>query len=86
MARSTVIASDGVPLAVHAHTEIDGRRPTVLAIHGYPDNHDVWDGVAGYLGDRYNFVAYDVRGAGESGCPANRSGYILPSWFRISAR
>ena len=24
---------------------------------------------------RYNFVAYDVRGAGESSCPASRSGY-----------
>lgn len=78
MDRNTVIASDGIPLAVHAYAEIDGRRPTVLAIHGYPDNHRVWDGVAGYLGDRYNFVAYDVRGAGESGRPANRSGYILP--------
>lgn len=78
MTRSTVIASDGVPLAVHAYTEIDGRRPTVLAIHGYPDNHRVWDGLAGHLGDRHNFVAYDVRGAGQSGHPSGRSGYLLP--------
>lgn len=77
MDRSTVIASDGVPLAVHAYTEIDGRRPTVLAIHGYPDNHRVWDGLAGHLGDRHNFVAYDVRGAGQSGHPSGRSGYLL---------
>ena len=75
---STVIASDGVSLAVHAHTEIDRRRPTILAIHGYPDNHHVWDGVANELSGRYNFVAYDVRGAGESSKPARRSGYRLP--------
>jgi pimeloyl-ACP methyl ester carboxylesterase len=74
----TVTASDGVPLAVHAYSEIDKRRPSILAIHGYPDNHRVWDGVAAELVDRYNFVAYDVRGAGESGCPADRSGYRLP--------
>jgi len=73
----TVTASDGVPLAVHAYTEVDKRRPTILAIHGYPDNHHVWDGVAWGLADRYNFIAFDVRGAGESSTPANRSGYRL---------
>lgn len=75
---STVIASDGVSLAVHAYTEIDPRRPTVLAIHGYPDNHHVWDGVAGELAGRFNVVAYDVRGSGESSKPARRTDYVLP--------
>ena len=74
---TTVTAFDGVPLAVHPYSEIDSRRPTILAIHGYPDNHRVWGGVAAQLADRYNFVAYDVRGAGESACPADRSGYLL---------
>jgi short-subunit dehydrogenase/pimeloyl-ACP methyl ester carboxylesterase len=83
--RTTVTASDGVTVAVHAYTGIDPHRPTVLAIHGYPDNHHVWDGVAAHLGAhcnvkhnvKYNFVAYDVRGAGESARPASRSGYRL---------
>ena len=70
-----ITASDGVTLAVHRYTEIDPQRPTILAIHGWPDNHHVWDGVAEQLSQRYNFVAYDVRGAGESACPASRSGY-----------
>jgi short-subunit dehydrogenase/pimeloyl-ACP methyl ester carboxylesterase len=77
-----VTASDGVTLAVHRYTEIDPVRPTILAIHGWPDNHHVWDGVAEEFGEhypgRYNFVAYDVRGAGESSCPASRSGYKFP--------
>jgi pimeloyl-ACP methyl ester carboxylesterase len=78
MTQSTdVIASDGVSLAVHAYTEIDPRSPTVLAIHGYPDNHHVWDGVAEKLSRRYNVVAYDVRGAGESSTPTDRFGYRL---------
>jgi NAD(P)-dependent dehydrogenase (short-subunit alcohol dehydrogenase family)/pimeloyl-ACP methyl ester carboxylesterase len=75
---SGVTASDGVTLAVHRYTEIDPQRPTILAIHGWPDNHHIWDGVAEALlepTNRYNFVAYDVRGAGESSCPADLSGY-----------
>lgn len=73
---STITADDGVTLAVHRYTDIDPARPTILAIHGFPDNHHVWDGVADELtGAPYNFVAYDVRGAGESSCPATRSGY-----------
>jgi short-subunit dehydrogenase/pimeloyl-ACP methyl ester carboxylesterase len=80
--RTTVTASDGITLAVHAYTEIDRQRPTVLAIHGYPDNHHLWDGVAVHLGGhpsgRYNLVAYDVRGAGESARPPGRSGYRFP--------
>ncbi|WAJ46985.1 SDR family oxidoreductase [Mycobacterium sp. Aquia_216] len=73
--------SNGVALAVHRYTEIDAARPTILAIHGWPDNHHVWDPIAeefaqSYPG-RYNFVAYDVRGAGESSRPAKQSGYAF---------
>lgn len=74
---SNVTASDGVSLAVHAHSQVDPGRPTILAIHGYPDNHHVWDGVADALGGRYNFVAFDVRGAGDSSKPTRRTGYRL---------
>lgn len=75
---STITASDGVTLAVHRYTDIDPGRPTILAIHGFPDNHHVWDGVAHELaGKPYNVVAYDVRGAGESARPAERSGYLF---------
>jgi pimeloyl-ACP methyl ester carboxylesterase len=76
---SPVTGSDGVTLAVYRYTDIDPLRPTILAIHGWPDNHHVWDGVAEEFAEsypgRYNFVAYDVRGAGESSRPAQRSGY-----------
>lgn len=75
----SVTATDGVTLAVRRYTEIDPRRPTILAIHGWPDNHHVWDPVAEEFaqrfGGRYNVAAYDVRGAGESSRPAKRSGY-----------
>ena len=78
---SGITASDGVNLAVHRYTEIDTARATILAIHGYPDNHHVWDAVAEQFCERYqgryNVIAYDVRGAGESSRPAKRSGYAF---------
>ncbi|BBX39130.1 hypothetical protein X011_14510 [Mycobacterium tuberculosis variant microti OV254] len=78
---SEFMTSDGVVLAVHRYTDIDPRRPTIVAIHGWPDNHHVWDPVAeefvGNYPGRYNVVAYDVRGAGESSSPAKRSGYAF---------
>lgn len=70
-----VTSSDGVRLAVYESGEPD--RPTVLAMHGYPDNHAVWDGALDLLADRFHTVAYDVRGTGESDKPGARSAYRL---------
>lgn len=57
--------------------EGDPARPTVLLVHGYPDNMAVWDGVAERLRDRFHVVRYDVRGAGASQAPDSRDGYHL---------
>jgi pimeloyl-ACP methyl ester carboxylesterase len=56
----------------------DRERPTVLLVHGFPDTSAVWDPVAERLTDSFHVVRYDVRGAGQSGVPPNRSGYALP--------
>lgn len=55
----------------------DPQRPTILCVHGYPDDHAVWDGVVEQLRDRFHLVRYDVRGAGASDAPEQRSGYAL---------
>jgi pimeloyl-ACP methyl ester carboxylesterase len=70
-----VTSADGTRLAVHESGNPDG--PVIVAVHGYPDNHQVWDGVAAELGDRFRFVAYDVRGAGESDHPSGRAAYRI---------
>jgi len=73
--RFQVSATDGVPLAVYRAGDPAG--PTVVAIHGYPDNATVWDPVVALLCERFCVVSYDVRGAGRSGAPAGRAGYRL---------
>jgi NAD(P)-dependent dehydrogenase (short-subunit alcohol dehydrogenase family)/pimeloyl-ACP methyl ester carboxylesterase len=70
-----VRSSDGVDIAVHEQGE--PGRPTIVAVHGYPDNHHVWDGVADLLGERYRVVTYDVRGTGDSDQPTGRAAYRM---------
>ncbi|WP_328618578.1 SDR family oxidoreductase [Amycolatopsis sp. NBC_00355] len=68
-------ASDGVRLSV----DIDGRDdgPTVVLVHGYPDNSSMWDPVKAELRGNHRVVTYDVRGAGQSDTPSGRSSYRL---------
>lgn len=66
---------DGLRLLVKEQG--DPSLPTVLLVHGYPDNSSVWDGVADLLSGRFHVVRYDVRGIGGSDAPAGRDGYRL---------
>lgn len=74
-ARRTVRRGD-VELAVY-ETGAGGGRPTVVLVHGYPDDHTVWDAVVPLLAERYHVVTYDVRGAGASTAPRHRGAYLL---------
>lgn len=70
-----VSTSDGQHLAVHIHGSPD--RPTLVLVHGYPDNSTVWDALIDALLPDFHVVAYDVRGAGRSTAPDDRSGYLV---------
>ncbi|NEA59216.1 alpha/beta fold hydrolase [Streptomyces sp. SID13666] len=76
MSQRWVTASDGVRLAVYEHGE--PTAPTVVCVHGFPDDHGVWDGVVRRLADRFHVVTYDVRGSGASGVPRRNQDYRLP--------
>lgn len=66
-------STDGTELAIYESGTHSG--PTVVAVHGYPDDHTVWDGVAAELAGRFRVVTYDVRGAGASAAPDRGDGY-----------
>jgi pimeloyl-ACP methyl ester carboxylesterase len=70
------VGGGGVDLAV---AELGERgSPTVLLVHGFPDTSAVWAPVAQLLASAgLHVVAYDVRGAGDSGVPDKQSDYAL---------
>ncbi|MEV4310640.1 SDR family oxidoreductase [Actinocrispum sp. NPDC049592] len=75
MSAQRTIRSGDVSLAVYSSG--DTAKPTVLLVHGYPDNHTLWDGVVSSLSSRYHVVTYDVRGAGASSKPSAVADYRL---------
>lgn len=71
-----IATPDGIELAVYEAG--DPANPTIVAVHGYPDNHTVWDGVVAELAERWHVVTYEVRGTGASDKPGARSAYRMP--------
>src|SRR3954469_10788864 len=70
------IRSGEVTLAVREHSPAGAGRPTVVLVHGYPDQQDTWDTLVRRLAlDDWHVVTYDVRGAGESDAPRDRASY-----------
>ncbi len=70
-----VDSSGGVQIAVYEEGNPDG--PTIVLVHGWPDSHVLWDGVAPLLADRFRIVRYDNRGAGRSSVPKPFSAYTM---------
>jgi len=48
-----------------------GSGPPLLLLHGFPQTHLMWRGVAPLLARRFTVVCADLRGYGRSGCPAS---------------
>ena len=48
-----------------------GNGPPLLLLHGFPETHLMWAGVAPLLADGYTVICPDLRGYGRSGCPAS---------------
>lgn len=73
--RELIASAAGLDLALFSQG--DPSKPTVVLVHGFPDDHRVWDGVAARLSEDHHVVTYDVRGAGESAKPHRIADYRL---------
>jgi haloacetate dehalogenase len=51
------------------HVVKAGTGPPVLLLHGFPETHVMWQGVAPRLAKRHTVVCADLRGYGASGKP-----------------
>jgi haloacetate dehalogenase len=48
-----------------------GSGSPILLLHGFPQTHIMWRGVAPRLARQFTVVCADLRGYGQSGCPAS---------------
>lgn len=62
--RRRTVSRGGVDLA--AFEGGNETAPTLVLVHGWPDTHRVWGGVAALLAPDHRLVSYDTRGQGES--------------------
>ena len=49
--------------------------PPVILLHGFPESHRTWRGVAPLLADRFRLVMPDLRGFGDSDRPQDVAAY-----------
>jgi haloacetate dehalogenase len=54
-----------------------GAGAPLLLLHGFPQTHLMWRGVAPLLARRFTVVCADLRGYGRSGCPASTPDHAL---------
>ena len=60
---------DVAEVSIHAVVGPPRDAPAILLLHGYPQTHALWHKVAPRLAERFNVVAADLRGYGDSAKP-----------------
>ena len=62
------VRANGIEVNAVVGPRVEG--PALLLLHGYPQTLAIWHKVAPRLAKRFNVVATDLRGYGDSGKPA----------------
>ena len=70
---------------IHAVVGPARQGPAILFLHGYPQTCAMWHRVAPHFADRFNVVAADLRGYGDSGKPASGADHATYSKRAMAA-
>jgi haloacetate dehalogenase len=65
------VATNGIELSVHR----GGAGHPLILLHGYPQTHMAWERVAPAFAERFDVIAPDLRGYGESEAPPADGGH-----------
>ena len=76
--RRGIIRSRGAELAVYEYGTPAAAVPSVLLVHGYPDDHHVFDGVVELLAPDRHVITYDTRNAGQSRVTGDGAKHLAP--------
>lgn len=69
------IATNGVTLSVHTA----GQGMPLILLHGYPQNHHCWAGIAPELARHFRVIVPDLRGYGDSDAPPDDANHTVYS-------
>jgi haloalkane dehalogenase len=50
-----------------------GKKPSIVMLHGFPDNQHLYDLLVARLADNHHIVTFDFLGWGQSEKPANHA-------------
>jgi pimeloyl-ACP methyl ester carboxylesterase len=76
--QSFAIGAGGAKISIKEYGPGADEAPTIVLVHGWPDNSDVWNKVIPFLLPKYHVVNYDPRGSGLSDHPKAVYDYALP--------
>ncbi len=65
--------------AARIYARIGGSGPPLVLLHGYPQSHVCWHRIAPKLAEHFTLILPDLRGYGESSCPADEPGHFAYS-------
>jgi pimeloyl-ACP methyl ester carboxylesterase len=76
--RQRTVHSQGAALAVFEYgPDPAGDIPTLLLVHGYPDDHRVYLPLIRELAETSHVIAYDTRNAGSSSVTDGHGSFVL---------
>lgn len=73
--RELMVQRDDIELYTQSHG--DEQNPSLLFLHGFPDNHASWHHQVEALQQEFHVITFDMRGVGKSTWSARRHAYHM---------